>query len=108
MRDVTRRKERELALKDALAYTESVLNTVREPLLVLDADFFVRSANRSFYQVFGLKKEAVENQRLYDVADREWDLPELHQLLEEILQERDSVEDFELEHVFPSIGSKVM
>lgn len=108
MRDVTRRKERELALKDALAYTESVVNTVREPLLVLDADFCVRSANRSFYQVFGLKKEAVENQRLYDIADREWDLPQLHQLLEEILQEQDSVEDFELEHVFPSIGSKIM
>ena len=108
MRDVTRRKERELALKDALAYTESVVNTVREPLLVLDADFSVRSANRSFYQVFGLTKEAVENQRLYDVADREWDLPQLHRLLEEILQEQDSVEDFELEHVFPSIGSKIM
>ncbi len=108
MRDVTRRKERELALKDALAYTESVVNTVREPLLVLDANFCVLSANRSFYQVFGLTKEAVENQRLYDIADREWDLPELHQLLEEILHEQDSVEDFELEHVFPSIGSKIM
>ena len=108
MRDVTRRKERELALRDALAYTESVVNTVREPLLVLDADFCVRSANRSFYQVFGLTKEGVENQRLYDIADREWDLPELHQLLEEILHEQESVEDFELEHVFPGIGSKIM
>jgi PAS domain S-box-containing protein len=108
MRDVTRRKERELALKDALAYAESVVNTMREPLLVLDADFRVRSANRSFYQVFGLKKEAVENHRLYEIADREWDLPELHKLLEEILQEQESVEDFELEHAFPRIGSKVM
>ncbi len=61
---------------------------MREPLLVLDADFRVRSANRSFYQVFGLKKEAVENQGLYEIADREWDLPELHQLLEEILGHR--------------------
>ncbi len=108
MRDVTRRKERELALKDALAYAESVVNTMREPLLVLDADFRVRSANRSFYQVFGLKKEAVENQGLYEIADREWDLPELHRLLEEILQGQESVEDFELEHDFPRIGSKVM
>lgn len=108
MRDVTRRKERELALRDALAYSESVVNTMREPLLVLDADFRVRSANRSFYQVFGLKREAVENHGLYEIADREWDLPELHRLLEEILQEQQSVEDFELDHVFPRIGSKVM
>ncbi|MFL6448766.1 MAG: PAS domain S-box protein [Bryobacteraceae bacterium] len=108
MRDVTRRKERELALKDALAYAESVVNTMREPLLVLDADFRVRSANRSFYQVFGLKREVVENHRLYEIADREWDLPELHKLLEENLQEQESVEDFELEHDFPRIGSKVM
>jgi PAS domain S-box-containing protein len=108
MRDVTRRKERELALKDALAYAESVVNTMREPLLVLDEDFRVRSANPSFYQTFGLEKEAVENHELFEIAGREWDLPELHRLLEEILQEQDSVEDFELEHDFSRMGSKVL
>jgi PAS domain S-box-containing protein len=108
LRDITRRKKRDSALRDALAYAESVVNTVREPLIVLDGDFRVRTANRSFYQTFGLTETAVVDQRLYEVADREWDLPELHWLLEEILQERDSVEDFELEHLFPRIGSKIM
>lgn len=108
LRDVTRRKERELALKDALAYAESVVNTMREPLLVLDADYRVRTANPSFCETFGLRKEVVENQGLYEIADREWDLPELHTLLEEILQGQDSVETFELEHLFPRIGRKIL
>ena len=81
---------------------------MREPLLVLDADYRVRTANPSFYQTFGLRKEVVENQGLYEIANREWDLPELHTLLEEMLQRQDSVENFELEHLFPRMGRKIL
>ena len=108
MRDVTARKERELQLQDALAYAEGIVDTVRNPMLVLDEDLRIRSANRSFYRNFHLSKDETENQQLYKLGNGQWALPQLRTLLEELVPKQTTIEDFEIEQVFPDLGRKVM
>jgi two-component system, chemotaxis family, CheB/CheR fusion protein len=85
-------------LQSALSYAEDVINTVRvEPLLVLDNDLTVISANKSFYNTFNLKKSVTEGEKLYDVGDGEWDIPSLLKLLIDILKVNNEMNDFEFE-----------
>ena len=98
----------EQAAQRGRAYFESVVATVREPLLVLDADLRVVSANRSFYQTFKVTPEETEGRTIYELGNRQWDIPQLRQLLEQILPANTSFDDFEVEHDFPTIGRKVM
>ena len=95
-------------LQQALEYAESIVATVREPLVVLDAGLRVLSANDAFYRLFSLKPEATEGKWIYDVGGREWDIPELRRLLEEILPKNTSFEDFEVKHDFPGLGRRTM
>lgn len=108
MRDVTDRKKRELALQDALAYAESIVDTVREPMLVMDGQLRVRSANRSFYRTFRVSPEDTQGKLLYKLGDSQWDIPRLRESLEEVLPENKTVEGFEVEGSFPGIGLRVM
>jgi PAS domain S-box-containing protein len=108
MRDWTEFRQADDARKDALAYAENIVATVREPLVVLDADLRVRSANRSFYSTFHVAKEETEGRLLYDLGNRHWDIPALRKLLEEILPQNTVFNDFEVAHDFPAIGRKVM
>lgn len=93
-----------------LEYSESffraIVETVREPLLVLDPDLRVVSANDGFYQAFPLKPEAVEGQRLFDLADGQWDHPELRTRLEEVLPQRQGFRDFDLPTDFGPQGPR--
>ena len=89
-------------------YAESIVATVREPLLVLDADMKVVSANRSFYQTFKVSPEESQGQLLYDLGNRQWGIPKLRELLEELLPKNTSVNDFEVEHTFETIGRRIM
>ena len=93
---------------DAPAFLESVFDAVREPLVVLDGRLSVQSANRSFYRTFRVTPQETEGRLLYDLGNGQWDIPRLRTLLEEILPQRRSFEDFEVEHDFPDIGRKVM
>ena len=88
----------ERTVQDALAYAESIVDTVRDPLLVLDADLRVRSASRSFYEDFGVKPEETEGRLVYELGNGQWDIPELRTLLEAILPENGSFRDFEVTH----------
>jgi PAS domain S-box-containing protein len=108
IRDITQRKQRELQLRDALAYAEGLIDTMRLPVLVLDPDLRIRSANRSFCQTFRVPEKETENRRLYELGNGQWNIPQLRTLLEELLPEKTAVEDFELEHDFPELGHKVM
>jgi PAS domain S-box-containing protein len=96
------------ALTDALAYVGSIVDTIREPLLILDGRLRVQSANRAFYQTFQVAPGETEGRLLYDLGNRQWDIPRLRTLLEEILPQRTSFDDFEVAHDFPDIGRKVM
>jgi len=110
--DITERKRLEDGLHQVATeiheYTASIVATVREPLLVLDADLRVQSASRSFYENFRVTPEGTENRLLYDLGNRQWDIPALRQLLEEILPQENQVNDFSVEHVFEHIGKKTM
>ena len=106
--EIEQRKLLERKVQDALEYANGIINTVREPLIVLDADLKIISASRSFYQIFKVKPEDTEKQHIYDLGDRQWDIPKLRELLEDILPKSSSFDDFGVEHVFPGIGKRMM
>ena len=96
------------AVQATQSFAESVIETVREPVLVLDGDLHVRSANRPFHETFQLPPEELPDRLIYDLADGGWNIPPLRSLLEEVLAEQHEVHDFELEHEFPSLGRRKM
>ena len=96
------------APNSVLGQAEAIVATVREPLLVLDGQLRVQSANRAFYRTFQVAPEATLGRRLYDLGNGQWDIPRLRTLLEEILPRDHAFEDFEVEHDFPGIGPKSM
>ncbi|MEI9478695.1 MAG: chemotaxis protein CheB, partial [Deltaproteobacteria bacterium] len=106
--EIVEREKSEQKIKMTLSYAENIVNTVREPLLVLDGEMQVVSVNQSFYRMFGVTPEETEGNLLYDLGNRQWDIPRLHELLEEILPEKTEVRDFEVDHVFPEIGHKLL
>lgn len=94
--------------KSAQHYAESIVDTVREPLLVLDKSLKVTSANAAFYRSFQSSPDETQGKFIYDLGNKQWDIPKLRKLLEEILPENTSFEDFEVEHDFPDIGRRKM
>ena len=106
--DITERKRAEHMEHDARIFTEGIVDTVRESLLVLDKDMRVISINRSFCRKFKTSKEETENKSFFEINNRSWDIPELRKLLEEILPVNNVFNDFEVEHEFPGIGYKKM
>ncbi|MDD4953927.1 MAG: hypothetical protein PHG40_03355 [Candidatus Omnitrophica bacterium] len=95
-------------VQDALEYAENIVATVHQSLLVLDGDLKVVSASRYFYEVFKVKPEETENQLIYDLGNRQWDIPKLRELLEDILPKTTSFDNFEVEHEFLGIGKRIM
>ena len=98
----------ELPENRGLEYFQNIVETVREPLVVLDSDLRVKGASRSFYRTFSVTKEETEGQLIYELGDRQWDIPALRRLLEEILPERTQFDGFEVEHEFPRVGRRVI
>lgn len=92
----------------AQEYAQNIVDTVRESILVLDSDLRVVSANRSFYRTFKVTSPETVGQLVYDLGDDQWDIPELRRLLESILPEHESFDDFEVTHRFESLGERVM
>ncbi len=107
-RDITPRKRAQRELQEARAFAESVVNTVREPLVVLDKNLRVVSANRSFYEMFRTSPSDTEGQRFYELGERQWDAPDLRALLERVLPEEICIEGFEVEHEFEGVGRRFM
>ena len=101
-------KRVEQALTELREYAENIVATVREPLVVLDADLRIASTNHSFYEVFAVKPEETEGQFIYDLGNRQWNIPRLRELLEEIIPKKNTFEGFRMEHDFPSIGRRIM
>ncbi|MDD5194207.1 MAG: PAS domain-containing protein [Candidatus Omnitrophica bacterium] len=95
-------------IQDAREYAECIINAVREPLVVLDGDLKIISVNRSFYDIFKVKPEATIGQLIYDLGNRQWDIPSLRELLENILPKSTSFDNFEIEHDFIGLGTRTM
>jgi len=89
-------------------YAESIVDTVRKPLVLLDQDLRVKLANRAFYTTFRVTKEETEGAVLLSLGNGQWDVPALRTLLEEVLPRDSKFEDFEVSHEFPGIGRRVM
>jgi two-component system CheB/CheR fusion protein len=105
---VTRQKRAETKAQKDQGYAEAIIETVREPLLVLDGDLKIVSANRSFYQAFKVTPRETLGKLIYDLGNQQWDIPRLRILLEEILPKRTHFSNFEVEHDFPAVGHKIM
>ena len=90
------------------AYTEDIVKTLREPLLVLDATLHVQSTNPAFCQFFQVESLQIEQHLLFELGNHQWDIPALRTLLEHVLYEQQSLQDFEVDHVFPIVGQKTL
>jgi two-component system CheB/CheR fusion protein len=106
--EVTQLKQTEASLENARAYAESIVETIREPLLVLDAELRAVSANAAFYKTFKVKPADTEGRPFYELGGRQFDIPALRQLLEDVIPDNSQVMDFEVEHEFPGIGRRSM
>ena len=95
-------------IEDACALAQAIVDTVREPLVVLDQDLRVSAASRSFYLTFKVRPEDIKGKLLTELGDGEWDVPKLRLLLEKIVPEHGVMEDYEVEHDFPNIGKRTM
>ncbi len=87
-------------------YADSIIATVREPMLILDKNLRVKTANQAFYTFFLVNEKQTERNLIYNLGNRQWDIPTLRNLLEEILPDKKSFVDFEITHNFPEIGEK--
>jgi PAS domain S-box-containing protein len=100
-RDITERKLAEEKTEEARRFAESVIDTIQEALVVLDPELRVLSANQTFYKLFGLKPEETEGKFIYGLGQNQWDIPELRELLEDILPKNTSLEEFEMGYDSP-------
>ena len=89
-------------------FAQSVIDTVREPLLSLDQDLRVVTLSRSFCDFFKVKPEETIGKLIYDLGNKQWDIPKLRELLEEILPQKTSFDDYEVDHNFATIGRRTM
>lgn len=102
------KKINKLEIQDALAYTQNIINTVHDPVIILYGDLKVALASRAFYQTFREESKETEGRFIYDLGNRQWNIPKLRQLLEEILPNTTSFDHFEIEHDFPRIGKRTV
>jgi two-component sensor histidine kinase len=93
---------------DACALAQSIVDTVREPVVVLDKGLIVIAASRSFYSAFEVSPEETQGKLLFALGDGQWDIPRLRLLLEKIIPEHGVMDDYEVEHEFPNLGHRTM
>lgn len=87
---------------------EGIVETIREPLLVLDRDLRIVTASRSFYEFFKVKPEETVGQFIYDLGDKQWNISKLRELLETILPQQTAFDNYEVEHDFVTIGRRTL
>lgn len=95
-------------LRSAHIQAQAIVDTVPEPLLVLDDNLRVESASRSFYEAFQVSPDDTVGRPIYDLGNGQWDIPDLRRLLEEVLAKSAAVVEYEVEHDFPAIGRRTM
>ena len=95
-------------LKEAFEYREAIVETINEPLLVLNTDLRVQSANRAFYKMFKQNQNDTEGFYIYEMDEGQWDIPELKTQLLKIISKEKSFESFEVDHDFPDVGRRII
>ncbi len=94
--------------KDGHILTRAIIDTIREPLIVLDENLRIIAASRSFYKKFGMSHEVTYDKMFYDLGNGEWNVPALRKLLEQVIPEHTIVEDYEVAHDFITLGNRTM
>ena len=105
---IAERKRAEETFEKVQKYAESIVETIREPLLVLTPDLKVISANHSFYETFRVTPKETKGKYIFDIGNHQWDIPALRELLEEIIPKNAHFNNFEVDHEFPLIGRRTM
>ncbi|MEO6719300.1 MAG: chemotaxis protein CheB [Ferruginibacter sp.] len=100
--------DRNEQLNASRLYAESIVATIREPIIILSKTLQVRTANKAFYQQFQTTADETEGKLLFDLGNNQWDIPELRKLLEQMLPEKGSIVDFELSYNLPSVNDRIM
>ena len=106
--DIDDIKRTQQQLERSRLYAESIVNTVREPLVVLTSDLQVKTANRAFYETFQVSIDETEGRSLFELSDGQWNIPVLRAALEELLAQNVPVQDVEIDHSFQRIGRRIM
>jgi two-component system, chemotaxis family, CheB/CheR fusion protein len=106
--DINDLKRSELAIASAREYAENIIATMREPLVVLDSDLRVESVNRAFYRMFGATPSETIGRFIYELGNHQFDIPELRALLEEILPNSHTIDDYMVEGDFEHLGRRSM
>jgi two-component system CheB/CheR fusion protein len=106
--DITKRKLADQEVSKAREYAEAIVETLHEPLLVLNPDLTVRSANAAFYDQFKVKKSETHGRKIYDLGNGQWDIPELRIALEKVLPSDHAFNDYRVDHQFNGLGRRVM
>jgi len=100
--------ELKLEMAESQRYAEAIVATIRESILLLDAELRVKAVNESFLERFRVSREETENRQIYDLGGGAWNIPRLLSLLREILPKQTEIKDFEVAHDFPKLGRRVM
>ncbi len=95
-------------LRNGHVQAQGIFDTVPDPLLILDENLCVQSANRAFFAAFNVGRDETIGQHLYELGDQQWGIPELRRLLEEVIPKSTAVVDYEVEQEFPGLGRRTM
>ncbi len=107
-RDQTAERAAQRQVARARAFAEDIIATVRDPLLVLDAQLRVLTASRAFYRLFGVTPTETEGHTVYELGNRQWDIPELLELLQDIVLQNTAFENYQIERDVPGLGRRKM
>lgn len=108
LQDIDAIKTASEQLRKSTEFFRGIMNTVREPLLVLDSGFRIEAVNESFLRTFGITREEIENKTLYQISQGQWNIPKLRELLEQVLPKQQAVSDFEVKQEFEHLGERTM
>jgi two-component system CheB/CheR fusion protein len=106
--DIDTLKSSSEQIKESRDYAEAIIETIPEPLIVLDNSLRVNTANPSFYNTFQVSQAQTETSSIFDLGNGQWNIPQLRSLLEKVLPESNQIDNFEVEHTFEKIGRKTM
>ncbi|MFV8373900.1 ATP-binding protein [Flavobacterium sp. LB1P71] len=95
-------------LAEAYEYAEAIIGTIHETMLILDKDFYIKSASNSFYKQHSITKEETEGKHLFELENGQWNIPELDELLNNTNAKKAVIQDLEVKRTFPNLGEKIM
>lgn len=107
-RELKHRRQASKALEAGKSYAESIVDTIREPLLVVDGEWRVQKANRSYYKAFQVPREKTEGIPVFELAEGAWNIPALRSLMEEAIEKGKPFDDLEIEREFPGLGLRAL